>query len=159
MIRRFVKKYILNNFWYKLLAVIFAFVLWLVVLNVTDPEYTRTISGIQVQIQNENMVLDGTHEYTVESGATIKVTITGKRSVISTMTHSDFLARANFAELSITNAAPITVTLTGTKQRYSSQVTIVPNETSMIINVIDLEAEEETEEETEEAVQNAGVKG
>ena len=47
-IKAFLKKWIVNNIGFKILAVVFAFVLWLVILNTTDQETTRTITSIPV---------------------------------------------------------------------------------------------------------------
>jgi YbbR domain-containing protein len=136
--REILQKYVINNIGYKILAILFAFLLWLVVLNITDPDYTRTISNIPVQILNEPRVLDGSHVYTVSSGDTTSVIVTGKRSIISTLSANDFVATADFAELSITNAVPIKVELTGDKLKYSGQITITAKDTSMILNLEDM---------------------
>ena len=136
--KKFMKKYLVNNIGYKILAAVFAFLVWLVVLNITDPEYTRTISNIPVKILNEQVVLDGTHVYTISSGDTTSVQVSGKRSIISTLYANDFLVTADFQELSITNAVPIKVELTGDKMRYSGQINLIPKDTSMIINLEDM---------------------
>ncbi|MCF0228434.1 MAG: hypothetical protein HUJ76_01910 [Parasporobacterium sp.] len=133
--RTILQKYVINNIGYKILAVVISFLLWVVVLNITDPDYTRTISSIPVQVINEYKVLDGTHVYTVTSGAKTSVSVTGKKSIVSTLSVGDFTATADFAQLSITNAAPISVELTGDKSGYSGLVTIVPKDTSMLINL------------------------
>ena len=136
--RQLLRKYVTNNIGYKVLAVIFAFLLWMVILNTTDPEQTKTISNIPVQILNEDKVLDGTHVYTIASGETTSVTVTGNKSIISEIRASDLSVSADFGELSITNAVPIKVELTGPMSRYSSQVTLNTRDTSMIINLEDL---------------------
>lgn len=139
-VKKFLQKWIINNLGFKILALVFAFVLWLVITNTTDPVTNRTITGIPVQIENESLVLDGSRVYTVESGSTATVVVSGNRSVIGNMTASDFIATADFAELSITNAVPIKVELTGDKARYSSSVTITLKTNSMIINLEDMDS-------------------
>ena len=124
-VKAFLKKWIVNNIGYKILAIVFAFVLWLVILNTTDQDMTRTISNIPVTIENESVILDGTHVYTVEMGETATVVVSGKRSVINTLTPSDFSATVNFAELSLTNAVPIHIELTGEKARYANLEDVV----------------------------------
>ena len=133
--QQIVRKYIINNIGYKILAVVFSFLLWLVILNITDPEYTRTLTNIPVQIKNENLVLDGTHVYTVASGDITNVIVTGKRSIISTLLPTDFIVTADFGELSITNAVPIRVELRSNKARYASQISMSTKDTNMIINL------------------------
>ncbi|MBO7730021.1 MAG: hypothetical protein J6S31_04100 [Lachnospiraceae bacterium] len=137
-VKAFLKKWIVNNIGYKILAIVFAFVLWLVILNTTDQDMTRTISNIPVTIENESVILDGTHVYTVEMGETATVVVSGKRSVINTLTPSDFSATANFAELSLTNAVPIHIELAGEKARYANSVTINQKTMSMVINLEDV---------------------
>lgn len=139
-VKKFLQKWIVNNIGFKILALVFAFVLWLVITNTTDPVTTRTITGIPVQIENEQLVLDGSRVYTVESGNTATVVISGNRSVIGNITASDFVATADFAELSITNSVPINVELTGEKARYASSVTITLKTNSMIINLEDMDS-------------------
>ena len=141
-LKRLLQKYVINNILYKILAIVFAFTLWLVILNITDPEYSRTFNNITVKVENEQLVLDGTHVYTITSGETTSITVTGKRSIISGLTANDFAVTANFAELSITNAAPITAELTGTKSRYASQISIVAKDTSMIISLEEMKSKQ-----------------
>lgn len=133
--QKILRKYIINNIGYKILAIVFSFLLWLVILNITDPEYTRTLTNIPVQIKNENLVLDGNHVYTIASGDVTNVIVTGKRSILSTLMPSDFLVTADFEELSITNAVPIKVELRSDKARYSSQISVSTRDNSMIINL------------------------
>jgi len=140
--QKILRKYIINNIGYKILAVVFSFLLWLVILNITDPEYTRTLANIPVQIRNENLVLDGTHVYTIASGDVTNVIVTGKRSIISTLTPTDFIVTADFEELSITNAAPIRVELRSDKARYASQISMTTRDTSMIINLEEMTQEQ-----------------
>ena len=137
-VKAFLKKWIVNNIGFKILAVVFAFVLWLVILNTTDQETTRTITSIPVTIENEARILDGTHVYTVESGETATVVVSGKRSIVNTLNPSDFSAVANFAELSLTNAVPIKVELTGDKAKYANSITITQKTMSMVINLEDV---------------------
>lgn len=134
-VKMFLQKWIINNIGFKILALVFAFVLWLVITNTTDPVTTRTISGIPVEIVNEQLVMDGSHVYTVVSGSTATVVVSGNRSIVGNLTVSDFTATADFAELSITNAVPIHIELTGEKARYASSVTITQKTNSMIISI------------------------
>jgi len=137
-IKKFLKKWIVNNIGYKILAVVFAFVLWLVIMNATDPTLTRTITGIPVIIENEECVVDGTRVYTIESGETATIVVSGNRSIVSTLTASDFVAKANFEELSITNAVPIKIEVSPENQKYVGGITISQKTTSMIIKLEDV---------------------
>lgn len=134
-VKAFLQKWIINNLGFKILALVLAFILWLVITNTTDPVTTRTITGIPVQIENEQMVLDGTHVYTVMSGSTATIVVSGNRSVVGSLSASDFTATADFAELSITNSVPIKVELAGDKARFAGSVSITQKTHSMVIQL------------------------
>ncbi len=134
-IKEFLQKWVVHNIGYKIGALAFAFVLWLVVVNINDPTINRTIVNIPVTILNEEKVLDGSRVYTIESGETATITISGNRSIVSGLTADDFVAKADFSELSITNAVPITVELASESARYSGSVNITVRTTSMVIKL------------------------
>ena len=134
-VKTFLQKWIINNLGIKILALVFAFVLWLVITNTIDPVMTRTITKIPVQILNEDKVLYEDHVYTVLSGDLATVVVSGNRSIVQTLTAEDFVATADFSELSLTNAVPIKVELTGEKARYSGAITITLKTTSMVISL------------------------
>ena len=136
--KQFVQKWIINNWKYKLLALVFAFLLWLVIINIQDPEMTRTIYGIPVVKENVEALEDVDYVYSVASGETATVVVTGKRSIVGSLAVNDFYAYANFEELSVTNAIPIKVQLTGSKAVYANDVTIRVQTTSMILTLEDI---------------------
>ena len=134
-VKTFLQKWIINNLGIKILALVFAFVLWLVITNTIDPVMTRTITKIPVQILNEDKVLEENRVYTVLSGDMATVVVSGNRSIVQTLTAEDFVATADFSELSLTNAVPIKVELTGEKARYSGALTVTPKTNSMVISL------------------------
>lgn len=136
------KRFVTYNVRYKAMALVFAFILWLVVVNIQNPAATRTFTGIPVEIMNEESVLDGDHIYTVKSGKTATITVAGTRTVLGNLSSSDFRATADFSALSLTNAAPIVVTLSGEKARYENQIDITVNTTGMVIDVEDVITQE-----------------
>lgn len=129
------KRFVTVNVGYKIMAVIFAIILWLVVVNIQNPASNRTFTNIPVDIINEESVLDGDNVYTIKSGKTATISVAGTRSVLSNLSASDFEAVADFSALSLTNAAPISVSLKSDKARYESQIDITPKTTSMVIDV------------------------
>ena len=43
----------MKNLWLKLLALVVAFIVWLVIINITDPTISRQFTDIPVDILNE----------------------------------------------------------------------------------------------------------
>ena len=136
--KQLVQKWIINNWQYKLLALVFAFVLWLVIVNIQDPEMTRTIYGIPVVSENTEVLEDVDYVWSIASGETATVVVTGKKSIVGSLNANDFYAYANYEELSITNAIPIKVQLTGSKAVYANDVSIRVQTTSMILTLEDI---------------------
>ena len=124
MVRR-AWKVITNNFGLKLLAALFAVILWLVVVNIDDPKISQRFSA-SVVIENAEYLTDqGKYYEVLDDTNTIVFTVTAKRSYIEKLSNTDFKAVANMEYAVIDNdngrgKVPIEVTAL----RYSSLVTI-----------------------------------
>lgn len=90
-------KTLTNNFWYKVLALLFAIILWLVVYNVDDPVITRTYMTT-VTLQNEDSIQDKYYEI-LDNSHNVSFTVSGKRSILDKIDDSDFTATADFNEM------------------------------------------------------------
>lgn len=136
------KKYLTNNILLKILSVLFAIMLWLVVLNIDDPNTTRTINNIEVIVENEDAVTGLNKVYNIVAGQRASVSVTGPRSIVDKLTASDFVATADFTELSQTNAVPINIDLK--KQSYKEKVVINSQTNTMKLDIEDIETKEFT---------------
>lgn len=88
-------KTLVNNIGYKILAVVFAFILWLVVYNIDDPNKTVRFTT-NVMVENESAITDMNKCYEVLNGTnTITFSVTAKRSVINKLEDTDFIATAD----------------------------------------------------------------
>ena len=88
-------KALTNNLGYKLLAVFFALILWLVVYNIDDPTKTRTFTT-NVTIENTSAVTDMNKCYEVLNGSnTVTFSVTAKRSILDKLEDTDFTATAD----------------------------------------------------------------
>lgn len=88
-------KSLTNNLGFKILAVIFAFTLWLVVYNIEDPTKTKTFST-NVTVENADAVTELNKCYEVVDGSNfVSFSVTAKRSVLDNMGDSDFTATAD----------------------------------------------------------------
>ncbi len=124
-----------NNFGLKVLGAVFAVILWLAIVNTADPDKSATFS-VPVQIINAEYLTDAGKTYEViDNTETISFTVTGKRSIVETLSTDDFKATANMENIDDSmTMVPITLTAT----RYSSQLDISVRDTYLMLNVENL---------------------
>lgn len=103
------KSKLINNVTLKILSVIFAIVLWLVVMNISDYSITVEIDDIPVTQLNGDVLDELDKVYDVARGDTVDIIVKGRRSVVSRLSASDFTATADLSTMSITNTVQIFV--------------------------------------------------
>ncbi|MCR4673866.1 MAG: hypothetical protein K5675_02560 [Lachnospiraceae bacterium] len=110
----------INNIGLKLLAILFAVILWLVVVNVDNPSQSKSFT-VTVQVTNEDVLLEQGKYYTIPDNAnTVTFRVTARRSIMEQLTASDFVAVADLNNLENDSRIPVEITA----QRYSGSVTI-----------------------------------
>jgi YbbR domain-containing protein len=101
------KKVATRNIPLKILSFFLAIVLWIVIMNIEDPYITLTIDDIAVTKLNTDVFKESNKIYDVESGDTISIKVRGMRSILEHLKNTDFLATADFKEMSLVYAVPI----------------------------------------------------
>lgn len=92
-------KTLTNNLGFKILAVIFAFIMWLVVYNNDDPRVTQTFTT-SVTLENEAAVQEMNKCYEILNGTnTVTFPVTGKRSNLGKLEDADFMAVADMSRM------------------------------------------------------------
>ncbi len=116
-------KKLLNNWFLKLLSLVAAFLLWLVVMNIDDPEEKWTVYNIPVKLINTDVVTDEDMVYEVleKTDVVRSVTITAPKSVKDELSSSDIIAEADFSNLTVTN----TVEIQFYSLRYNDKITAI----------------------------------
>ena len=104
-----IKESLTHNVGVKIVAVIIATLIWLTVINITDPEKTVVIYGVPVTVTHEEAISDLDMVYEVKNNKYVNITISGKRSVVGKLSADDFKAIASLKELSKVNSVPIEV--------------------------------------------------
>ena len=90
-----------NNLGFKILALFFAFTLWLFVYNLDDPIKSKTLI-INVSIENkENVENMGKYYEILESSNKVYFSVTATRSVLDKLDESDFVAVADMDQIVI----------------------------------------------------------
>lgn len=100
-----------KNLGLKIIALVVGAIIWLAIVNTSDPAKTVTVHNIPITITNENSITKKGLVYDVTTKQDVDVTVSGNRSVVSGLTADDFKATASLKELSMVKAAPVTVRL------------------------------------------------
>jgi len=123
-----------NNLGLKVLAVIFAGVLWLAVVNIDDPKTTRTFTTT-VSVENNDYLTEiGKYYEIINNSNTVTFKVSGKRSYLERMSNVDFKATADLEMIENLNRVPIEIA----PQRYSGYVTVASKVNYLELNVEDL---------------------
>ena len=98
---RKILKTLTNNLGLKILAVIFAFIMWLAVYNIDDPNKTKTFTT-NVTVENESAIREMNKCYEVINGTnTVSFSVSAKRSVLDKLEDTDFQAVADMNRMVI----------------------------------------------------------
>lgn len=103
------KRFFTQNIAIKILSIIIAILIWVTIVNISDPVKTVTIYNIPVTITDQKVLTEKGETYDVVSDQDINISISGKRFLVSSLSDDDFKATASLADLSSVNAIPITV--------------------------------------------------
>lgn len=118
------------------MAIFFALLLWLVVVNIDDPIDTQIFRNIPVVVQNEEVVTNMGKTYQiVDNTQAVSVTVSAKRSILAKIASSDIIASANMSEMELMSLVPITVSIQGFEGRYASATA---NPHNLQVNVEDI---------------------
>ncbi len=114
------KQKITDNLGLKILAVIFSVILWLIAININDP-VTQESYNVTVQLQNlTNLTSSGKYVEVMNNTDSIKVTVRGSRTVLSSFTEKNIVATADVSKINSNNQVPIEVSTTRISDRIES---------------------------------------
>lgn len=114
------KKRLTNNWGLKLISIIFAVLLWLVVVNVDNPVKSRMFDNVPVKLQNAHLVTDEDLVYEVlDSTDSVSVYVSAPRSYLELLSKDDIVAVADFNNITAAN----TINITYYSKRYNDKIT------------------------------------
>jgi len=105
------RKKLTNNLGLKLLSLLFATIIWLIIVYTYDPASTATYV-LDVSILNEDAITSLNKVYEVIEGDQVTISVKGNTSLINSLKTSDFKATADISKLSPTYHADIDVVCT-----------------------------------------------
>lgn len=131
-------KHLTNNMGLKLLSILFSIVLWLVVVNIADPEATKSFS-IPVEVINKDVITEMGKVPSIVGDSDIAVFyISGPRSQVDSMSSDDFSATADLSQMDLsqegeTKLVPIEVTA----KRHNARIEIVRRSVNIQVTLED----------------------
>lgn len=114
-------KMLTNNVGLKILALVFASILWLVVININNPQTTINFTAT-AKILNDSTITKVDKVYRIEDNSNvISFSVTGPRTIVEGMSAKDFSIVADMTRINMeTGLIPVEITA----DRYASQVSI-----------------------------------
>ena len=136
MLRNLAKR-LTGNLGLKILALLFAVILWIAVINLDDPKISKPFT-IGVTVENENFISSMGKYYEIDSDSmNVTFNVMGKRSIINQLNNSDFKATADMRQIIIgetENVVPVEITA----QRSVNQISISKRAQRIRVNLEDL---------------------
>ena len=126
-----------QNIGLRLIALIAAAVLWLVVVNISDPIDSVSFNNIPVTIINEEVVTNqGKVFQVVDNVQTVRVTVSAQRQILSRISASNIVATAYLSQMEVnTLLVPITATVRGYE---SSGIVTVATPNNLQVKIEDM---------------------
>lgn len=124
------KKKLTDNWVLKVGSLVFAFCLWLIVMNIENPTTSQTFSNIPVQFVNTDVLTDQGLIYEVlENTGTVKsITVYGPRSTVDQLKDEDIVATADFKNMTTANTIPIEFST----NRFNNEITKIRGNISTV---------------------------
>lgn len=115
-------KKLTNNWGLKLIAILFALILWFAVINVDDPVVSETFKNVPVQLINTEVLTEAgmTYEILENSAVVETITIYGPRTLVESLNENDIIAKADINDITVANTVAINVSVDA---RNSSKIT------------------------------------
>lgn len=93
------KEKLLNNIGLKILSFVLAAMLWVVIMTIEDPNTTRRLSSVEVNVLNEDSINALDKVYEIQSGDRVEIILSGKDSIVGKVKSEDFKVTADLSEL------------------------------------------------------------
>lgn len=115
------KKRLMNNLGLKLLAFLFAFMLWIGVMNQDNPITEETFDDIPVIVEHAEIITQSQKSYQIiEDTETVSVTVSAKRSELEKIKAENIIVTADMKEMYLESQIPVSVSIPGIE--YESAV-------------------------------------
>lgn len=131
------KEKLTNNLMLKLISLVVAFLIWVVAVNISNPEVSRS-KTVPVTILNGNILTNAGKTFTVQGGDTVTVTYRVRTRDAYRISEDNFRATVNMAHLfAVTGSVPVEVEIVGNRELILGTPTVRP--TSLQVSTEELQ--------------------
>lgn len=103
------KEKLTKNLGLKAASLVLAFIVWLIVVNISNPEVTRTRT-VPLEVLNDHIITDAAKTYDVLGSRTVSISYSVRALDESRIKASDFVASIDLQKLySVTGAVPVDI--------------------------------------------------
>ena len=146
------KAMFIRNIGMKLFSFVLAFLVWIIIMSISDPEIAKRIDGIEIETRHKDDFnnLEANEDISIDilTTGTLSIKVKGKRSDLENLEANDFVAYADFNDFVGINAIPIKIEtrkpelMDRIEVTYQSesvlQVHLVSSETRLINVVVEM---------------------
>lgn len=127
------KEKLLNNLGLKVVSLVLAFIVWMAVVNISNPVIDDT-QTVTVEVRNEKVLKDENLTYEIAGKDTVTVSYQVRTRNRSLVRASDFHAYIDMKDYNVTGAVPVTVEINKEKESLikSDTITVKP----MVIRIV-----------------------
>ncbi|MCR4691796.1 MAG: hypothetical protein K5739_10660 [Lachnospiraceae bacterium] len=125
----FFKKWIVQNLGLKALSLVVAVVLWLLVVNVSDPVVETTFQDIPLRVINSDSLASEGKVYEMMGNNVVTIVVDAKRSIVGSLSSENFRAEA---DLSLYNAETGMVPVRVESNRYNDKIESIKSRTESV---------------------------
>lgn len=135
------KKKLTDNLGLKILAVVFSFIIWFIVVNINDPVDKTVFRNVPVEILNADAVTSQGKVYEILNNTdVIDVTVWAKRSILDTLGKDNIIATADMQEI---NFMDTMVRIKLSTNKYNDKLESITSATeNMEIRIEDMKREQ-----------------
>lgn len=111
-----------NNLNLKLLSFLFAFLLWLIVVNIDNPVTTETFHDIPVIVENSEVLTEQQKTYQiVDNTQSVSVSVSAERRSLAKIKSEDIVVTADIKEMYLDSQIPLKVIISGFEGSYKAE--------------------------------------
>lgn len=117
-----------RNFGLKMIALLVAFLIWLLVTNTNNPRKTRLFANVPITVVNQDSIADIGKVVELEGSGTVTLKVEEKRTVLDRLAKngSDFYVEADMENINEMNTVPLTVTCSNSSVTWD-EISISPS--------------------------------